>query len=124
MFLVVFVVEDIPLLCAFAQFARVGGTDFTGACIGLIFDHKLVVYDVDDFEPNIIEFRFIIKLVLFCKTVDDQLANMVDFVSTDFHYSIVDLKNKSAFAGEFGFYELKRPAIVHHPPIVLVSIRL
>ena len=85
MFLVVFVVEDIPLLCAFAQFARVGGTDFTGACISLIFDHKLAVYDVDDFEPDIIELRFVIKLVLFCKIVDDQLANMIDFVSTDSH---------------------------------------
>ena len=118
------VVEDIPLLGTFAQFTRVGGTGFTGACISLIFDHKLIVYNMDNFESDIIELGLVIKLVLLCKTVDDQLANMVDFVSTDFHCSIVDLKNEAAFAGEFGFYELKRPAIVHHPPIVLVSIRL
>ena len=83
-----FVVEDIPLLGTFAQFARVRSTDFTGACVSLIFDHELIVYDVDDFEPDVIELSFVIKIVMFCKVVDDQLTNMVDFVSTDSHFWI------------------------------------
>ena len=84
-FLVVLVVEDIPLFGTFAQFSRVGGADFTGACISLLFDHKLLAYDVDDFKPDIIKLCFVVKIVLFCEVVDYQLTNVVGFVSTDSH---------------------------------------
>jgi len=87
-----FLVHDIPFRGTFARGVAIAVQ--YPACFGvrLVIELENVCHYPGDIQAHVIEVDFIVQFISFGKITDNETADVVDFISADFHRGQLGIK--------------------------------